>query len=264
MKKNKKNFAYEDKERTIPIFPDNPNILDYAGKALYCQNPNCPARMFIRKADKPEEAYFQASGKPAHIGDCGMIGAKGFKKEDYDEAAFHYLDALQALEIPCTQKAPTPTNCPPNESRSEITQSLKVLHTLKQIHTMASHMAPEDSFGDIVIKDLIVDKRTLPLYTDGIDGYKIVECKLHQYTNSGCEHSVLMNYSFEESEPQLVKLKFEDKQLFETLLPILYHSKDNALAVIAANFCKTNLPFGKTYIKSECTIYSKRQVAVYK
>lgn len=264
MKKIKKNFAFEDAERTIAIYPDSPNILDYAGKALYCQNPNCPARIFIRKADKPDEAYFQASGKPAHIGDCGLSGTKGFKKEDFDEDSFHYLDALQNLEMPSVHKGSTTPNCIQNVPPAGISTKPRVLHTLKQIHTMACHIAPEDSYGGILIKDLIVDKRTLSDYKDGINGYKIVECKLHRYTNSDCERSVLMNYASKDVEPLLVKLTFEDKHLFEALLPILYHSKEEALAVIAGNFHSIKIPFGKTFIKAECTIYSKRQVALYK
>lgn len=258
-----KKLVYIDPERTIPIYPDSPNIQDYVGKALYCSNPQCRARMFIRKADKPDEAYFQASGKPPHIGDCGMSGTKEFKTGEYNEEAFHYLDALQNLEIPSVHNGPTAPNCPPNEPNPEITAGPMVLHTLKQIHTMASHMAPEDSYGDISIKDLLVDRRTLSYYAKGLNGYKIVECKLHRYINSNSEHSVVMNYSLDNTEPLFVKLNFEDKSLFQTLLPVLFCSKSAALAVISGNFHNVEIPLGKAFIKSECTIYSSKQIAVY-
>lgn len=266
MIKNFKNYAYADEARTILVRPDSPNILDYVGKPLYCKNPNCPARMFIRKADKPEEAYFQASGKPAHIGSCGLIGNIGISKRDFDEAGFHYLDALHNLEIPPTKKGVSTTHTivnPTVEPHVEIHVRPRPLRTLKEIHKMASHVPPEDTYGDVLIRDLLVDNRTLSYYDKGFDGYKIVEAKLRRYTDTLSDSYVIMDYSFDDLVPHYVKLKFVDKHLLREQLPHLYNTKYDSLAVIAGNFKKIESQSKQFPILCECIIYSTKQIAIY-
>ena len=247
-------YAFLDAQRTRIIYANASDIVRYKSVRCYCKNPNCNARMFIHNPEHPSSAYFQASGKPSHNGSCGSK-YHHFDRSMYNESLFRFPDALMNLE-----SVTTPSSSGGKSSSTGTTSSLKGLKTVKEIYRMATNTPPNDEYNGTKIKDLLADIRSYTDYANGITGYRLVECNYFRYENK----VLIMNFPFFPQNEYLLRLNFEDENLFREEKDRFFTLKHSGIIVVSGLWNTVNeLYYGKT-IKAECTIYSEKQIGIIK
>lgn len=257
------NYAYTDAARTQKIFANSNNIMSYKGVRCYCKNPKCNARIFIYKPEHPSTAYFKASGKPAHIGNCG-IKHLSFNQNDYDPTLFSFPNVLMDLEIPV---APSTKHSSTGKGTGTISSDPKPLKTLKEIYSMCTNTPINDCYNGIRISNIIADERNESNFPNGFNGYRIAECTFFRYEPS--THSILMNFTkyLKGSDPlYYIQLNFNDNDLYDKMCARIKSTEhDTGIIVVSGNWEMIDEPSGyKLNIKSKCTINSEKQIAVIK
>lgn len=244
------NYVFLDKERKNKIYANDDNIMKYKSVRCYCKNPKCDARMFIYMPEHKDSAYFKASGNPGHTGACG-IAPYHFSKSDYDEKAFVFPDTLLGL-LSSSEHRPTSSG---SGSGSGI--SLRPLSGLKETYNMLTNTAIDDIYNGFAIRDMIADERTVAIYKDKIESFKIVECNFYKYSDDA--NVIYMNYPTFPNQVRTVELWFDNVGLYSGIKNRIKGKGHNGIVVVFGNWIcsevdKTN------YVR----ITSEKQIAVIK
>ena len=252
------NYAYKDFARTKIIYADDLHIMNYKGIRCWCKNPKCNAHMYIVKPENPAESFFRASTAVKHTGACGSE-CHYFDKSEFDESKFKFPDILKNFE----HVIPSKSDLSKKVSKRTLSSNKKPIKTIRQIYTMCTNTPINDSYGGIVIKDILADERTSFFYKNGIEGYKLVECNFYRYDDT--TFTILMNfpcYSVYRVTEYYVQLEFMDEELYKKTRTRLYDTKHNSIIAISGDWKKVNFNTSPKPTKSRCIIYSARQIAV--
>jgi len=96
-------IAYEDSARTKIIYADSCTINEKSTR-YYCENPDCPAHLYIRAVDSVLATHFYAPKDHPHVGWCHKEQSD-FKPTDYSEDEFNYDSALDEILSPSKNPA---------------------------------------------------------------------------------------------------------------------------------------------------------------
>ena len=256
-------YAYKDSARKQRIYADDIHIMNYKGIRCWCKNTKCDAHMYIVKPENPHESFFRASKKVKHSGACGSE-CNHFNKNEFDESGFYFPDVLRNLEYSTSTTMRT-SIANTKLSSNILSENKKTVTTIRQIYTMCTNTPIDDSYGGIVIKDILADERSFYFYTNGIEGYKLVECNYYRYDRTAL--TIWMNYPCYFVYPATryyVQLEFADQELYNKMLPRIYDTKHNGIIIVSGNWKITNISKFAKPIKSKCKIYSEKQIAVIK
>lgn len=245
-------YAYKDEERTQKIYANGNNIIKYKGIRCWCKNPNCNAKMFIVKPEYPDEAYFRASSKTPHSGSCGSE-CHHFDKKRFNENLFRFPNILINLEKDDRASSTTIIHHPPKKAVT----GEKPIKTLRQLYSMCTNTPIDDKYGTYIIGDIIADIRNINDNSNGIKGYRIIECNFYKYDKNS--QSIYFNYPCYPQNQYLVEVKFKKTDLFEEMLKRILPLKHEGIIVISGNWVLSDI---EEKTKCVCEIYSAKQIAI--
>lgn len=199
------------------------------GVRFYCPNKKCDAHMFIHSRDGEERQYFAASGKYGHIEFCPYGSQNTFRPEDTQEDGFYFEDAVCNMMEPGQKR---------NEQRQyehkteENAEKQKIIpHTVKQIYDMCKSYDCLDTFNGQMIGKILVDSRSIYMYTKGIFGYKLIEAKCRPRLYDREKMQIYLETPIDEKKYNLL-LQFKDMELFRTVKDLLYNNRDHVIGIV--------------------------------
>lgn len=227
-------YAYIDKNRTEIIYASNPDILQYRKQRMFCRNSDCNARLFIHRPDVPQDAYFQAHGEPSHNGVCGIPSIQHFNRAIFNEDEFLMPDAIiNLIEHNDNVQNDNDIASHNNKPNDIIANVIHPPRTLLQIYTMCVNISPDDTYNNIPIRDILVSKETLMYYTNGINGYRILECSHYKYNRN--TKTITVNYPYVHYERN-IELWFDDNTLYRYVLERVINLGHSHIILIAGEF----------------------------
>lgn len=247
------NYAFIDKERTQKIYANDDNIMKYKSVRCYCKNPNCNAKMFIYMPEHKNSAYFKASGKPGHQGACGL-SPYHFSKVNYVEEEFIFPQGLFSL-LNDNGKHKGGIGGTHRGQSGEVEN--RPLRGLKEVYTMLTNTDIDDTYNNYPIRDMIADERTYSYYSNGIIGYKVVECNFFKYLDEGL--TITMNYPPFPNRKNHLELWFDNKELYQKMKPRIKGKKHDGIVVVFGEW-KINTMDTINYVN----ITSENQIAIIK
>lgn len=242
------NYAFTDEKRRTKIYANADNIMEYKSVRCYCKNPKCKARMFIYMPEHKESAYFKASGNPCHTGACG-IAPHHFSKSDYDEGAFVFPNSLFNLLKPTSHHTST------GGGTGILGITKRPLSGLKETYNMLTNTDVNDTYNGFYVRDMIADERTVEIYKDKIEGFKVVECNFYKYSDES--KVIYMNYPLFPNRIRTLELWFDDIKLYNGIKNRVKGKGHNGIVVVFGNW---------TYSEVDTTNYTKiiseKQIAI--
>jgi len=241
-------IAYEDSARTKIIYADSCTIKD-KNTRYYCENPDCPAHLYIRAVDSVLATHFYAPKDHPHVGWCHKENSD-FKPTDYSEDEFNYDSALDEILSPSKKSSKTPTT--PGHNTGD--GNKRGLSKTAQIYTMCKYYRPENSYNGTAIWKMLFDVRSNYLLTKGLFGKHLIECVFCKYEDSN--QLIYFNYPLNKLLPNQYKLRIhiKDTDLYYKLRKKTYN-KDNLPIVIAGDWNKYATDSFECEVKSGKQIY---------
>lgn len=241
-------IAYEDSTRTQIVYADSCTIKD-KNTRYYCENPDCPAHIYIRAFDSVLATHFYATIDHPHVGWCHKKRSD-FKPTDYNEDDFNYDSALDKILSPSKKSSKTQTT--PGHNTGD--GNKRGLSKTAQIYNMCKYHRPEKSYSGIVIWWMLFDVRSNYLLTNGLFGKHLIECVYYKYVTS--EKHIYFKYPLNKSLPNQYHLRIhiEDTDLYYKLLKKIYNT-DNLPIVIAGDWNKYATDSFECEVKSGKQIY---------
>ena len=241
-------IAYEDSARTKIIYADSCTIKD-RNTRYYCENPDCPAHLYLRAFNSVLTAHFCATKDHPHVGWCHKR-RPDFKPTDYSESDFNYDNAIDAILSPSKKSGKTSTTLEQNTGDGK----KRGLSKTAQIYTMCKHYRPENSYNSIKIWQMLFDVRCNYLLTKGLFGKHLIECTFFRYDNSG--QLIYFDYPLNKSLPNQYRLRIHisETDLYYKLRKKIYN-KDNLPIVIVGDWGKYAADAFECEVKSGKQIY---------
>ena len=216
-------YAYRDKLRTKIIYATEAKAED-KGEIFFCENPDCNAHLhldaLISEAVPP---YFSAKEKNfPHVEGCYFKSmGNSFNKNEYDENLFNFYELVNEYLNGTVHRIP------------------RRLYTLSQIYHMCKSKKNNDTYNNINIWKILCDNRSNYIYTRGLNGAHLIECKISRFNPD--ELTISLKYPFNDSLSNKYNLKVHD--LFDRLLNLILND-DNTITkrpmIVLGNWRKIN------------------------
>lgn len=219
-------YAYRDELRKQIIYAKNARAIDKEVN-FFCENPDCHAlmRLSALNSEGVSSPYFTANITDfGHIDDCYFSSLnKSFDETCYDEKLFNFEEIVNEYLSNNVKRIP------------------RRLYTLPQIYRMCKNRDIHDSYNKINIWKILCDSRSNQIYTKGIYGPHLIECKCVKFIEK--ELALYFKYPFNDSLPNKHNLKvvINNRNLFFNLLNLLLtHDKKivNRPVIIIGNWKK--------------------------
>ena len=169
-------FAFEDELRQKKALAVK---CSDRSKRFYCPDPQCDAHLFLCNQDGVSKAYFRATLKShPHNLDCYYKNSNVGSIENFDEKAFKFDSFMDNLF-----KSAVPQNCsalPSNNSKLPSGNEIKQVRTIRQIYDLCKSMDINDEFAGIKIWKMLLDNRSVKIYTKGVFWEKADRSKISQ------------------------------------------------------------------------------------
>lgn len=194
-------YAYKDELRTQIIYATETAAED-KNKYFFCENPECNAHLHLDalNSEGPLPYFSARENNFKHVKDC-FFGSRTnlFVESKYDENLFN----LEEL-----------TNEYLNNTVHRIPNRL---YTLSKIYHMCKSKNINSSYNHISIWKILCDCRSNHIYTKGVYGAHLIECKAISFDPR--ESTISFKYPFNDSLPNKYDLKviIDDKDLFNTI-----------------------------------------------
>lgn len=247
------NYVFKDEERKDKIYA---NECTYAekNKYFYCKTPNCKAKMILVDCKGVKTSYFKSIPSFPHTEPICKLQDNSFETIKYIENKFNFESALNNLiEL---RKNVTTTNKNGNGNSPKDKEMENVLRTIKQIYNMCINHDIDDEYNGVKVWKMLVDSRSVHIYTYGIKGLRLVECRVVNYDkerntiNAICPYNMNNKYKIQlHCSEDVFKKLINGKKLN-------FHEGSKSMIVVAGNWEKVNV----STFKSE--ILSKTQVGV--
>lgn len=245
------NYVYKDVHRKKVVYT---NEARKSNKRIryYCPNENCTAHMYRRDRHGIQMSYFSAIPKHPHIGGCPYGERIDFNPSNYDESKFDFQTILTNLTT-STNKQNKRNRESSSKKRNNI---LTTPRTIGQIYNLCKSFHHEHAYNGIEIWRMLIDDRSIGMYSKGISGFRIIEakCKKPMFYNTSSSEIKLIT-SILGNEYNLI-LKFEDISLFKTIKNKIYPNRDRVI-VVAAEWKSTET--GSIY---QATFSNQRQLKI--
>lgn len=194
-------YAYKDELRTQIIYATETTAEDKS-KYFFCENPECNARLHLDALNSEGPLpYFAARKKNfKHVENCFFESKKNlFVEEKYDENLFNFDELVNEYLNGSVRRIPNR------------------LYTLSQIYRMCKSKNIDSLYNNISIWKILCDCRSNHIYTKGIYGAHLIECKALKYDPN--ESTVSFKYPINDSLPNKYDLKviIDNKDLFNTI-----------------------------------------------
>ena len=212
--------AYMKNKKGNPVDANKVHITDRNVRFICCTD-GCDAEMILCKAGT-EDAYFRSKNKRDHVSAECIKNSIIFRPDIYDENLFDLNFAFSSIlgknhAIQTISRGNT-------GARQEIGNYRKLrIHTLPALYSMCLLKKKHERYNGVLIDDILADGENYVRYSSGIQGFKVVESSFYFYTDS--DMSIMLNYPLNNrGKNSWVKIKFEDKNLYQSQKEKLYHS----------------------------------------
>lgn len=127
--------------------------------------------------------------------------------------------------------------------------------TLSALYRLCLSKGKNGTYNDVLIDEILADSENVKRYSNGIEGYCMVEVsKSHKVEG---EYAFVMSYPASENEKSQVKIIFNDKKLFWRQYDKLNKLKHMEPVIIAGDW---ELTPNETEYHSQCVIHRGRQI----
>lgn len=218
------NYVYTDHNKTIKLYAKNCDSSNLTIK-YYCPTPNCNARLTLRSLNGKLDPYFSALKSFPHADFCTIPSTDG-KKSEYNLSNFS-IESLYNL-ITSTNRTASDSGNKKTTTRSKgKSESDSINTTSKLYYFCKGHDVNYTVTNQIKVRDLIADSRTNYLFTKGIFGYRLVECKFHRYFD--LNHTIELDYPIDPSlkNKHKLKIQFEKDKDYDKILSKIFVDKTN-------------------------------------
>lgn len=243
------NYVFKDKERKDKIYA---NECTYAekDKYFYCKTPNCKAKMILVDCKGVKTSYFKSIPSFPHTEPICKLQDDNFETKKYIENKFNFESALNNLfesrkKVTTTNKKGEGISSPNNEN---------VLRTIKQIYNMCINHDINDEYNCMKVWKMLVDSRSVHIYTYGIKGLRLVECRVVNYDkerniiNAICPYNMNNKYRIQlHCSEDVFKKLINGKKLN-------FHEGSKSMIVVAGNWEKINASTFKSKILSRAQV----------
>ena len=199
-------YAFSDLERKKIIFANQCTINDKYEK-FYCENPICNAKLTLRSLNSPiRNPYFAALKDDPHIKNCYFNAThQVFNEAEYDETLFNFNEIITTLLEDNFQKIP------------------RRINTLSQIYHMSKSRHIESLYNNIPIWKILCDVRSNRIYTKGILGSHLVECRYHYYKSE--EKYIAFKYPLNDllDNQYNLRIYFSDQKFFMKIRDLIFN-----------------------------------------
>ena len=214
-------FAFEDELRQKKALAVK---CSDRSKRFYCPDPQCDAHLFLCNQDGVSKAYFRATLKShPHNLDCYYKNSNVGSIENFDEKAFKFDSFMENLF-----KSAVPQNCsalPSNNSKLPSGNEIKQVRTIRQIYDLCKSMDINDEFAGIKIWKMLLDNRSVKIYTKGVFGKKLIEAKFRNYSKDSKTIFVKLEDRF------IFTLNLNDESLFNKILSGILENRGGNIVV---------------------------------
>ena len=217
-------YAYSDFKRKNVVFADE-NPINNNNNSFYCENPECRAKLSLRSRNTfqgKKTFYFSASPNHPHVEGCYSAAInRRFDPAKYDETLFDLNDVINNLM---------------NNDFQRVHQRI---NTLSQIYHMAKSKSIDSLYNLDEIWKILYDIRSNKIYTKGIFGAHLVECKFHSY----CSKTNFLSFKYPLDDNLLNKhyvgIDFPDEKSFLKAKKLLFNLEN--YPIILAGFWKEDI-----------------------
>lgn len=248
------NRAYMHNKKGSPVDANKVEIENRNAKFLCCTE-SCNAEMILCKAGT-EEAYFRSRKKQDHISAKCIKNSMVFNSNTYDEALFDINFAFESM-LGRNHTIQTIDRGDTGFRKGVVGGHRRLrIHTLPILYAMCISKDKRGTYNGVLIDDIFADKDNYQRYSNGIEGFKIVETSFYYFTDA--EKSITLNYPLNNKGlNSWVKIRFEEEALYKSQKSKLYKSLHIEPIIIAGEWIKA--PEGSKH-HSECVIHKKTQI----
>lgn len=247
-------YAYKDSARTQELSAKEAQEQDKDTR-FYCPNPLCDAHLFIANLNGLKSPYFTANRKGhPHIDDCDCRKASRiFNPNNFSEDEFVLEDAISALMQIKQEHSTTAT---PYKSSPKDPGTPILPHTISQLYWMSKTYSCKDTYNNILIGTILLDKRSFYMYPKGVFGWHLIEayCKPYYFDPDGSGR-IFLELSHKEITYSFI-LSFNNKALFQSIEQKLRNNRSKKI-IVAGKWNKTD-----KYNSFSTLITSKKQITV--
>lgn len=222
---------------------------------FYCKTSHCNANMILVNAGNPERAYFRSLKRSEHISSHCIKSSIVFDKSKYDEKQFSLSSAFAS--ILGISHAPTLVNRVGTGTRNGNVGGSRNnrIHTLGVLYAACRTIGKAGNYNGYIIDDILADDENYVRYSQGIQGYKLVETSYYYKVRGKLE--LIMNCPADNmGKNSWVKLRFINKRLFWECYSKLKDFSHVEPVIIAGYWDTLNSPNAH----SGCIIYSSNQI----
>lgn len=238
-----------------PKVDANELSINHGYRKFYCCTSGCSAEMILCKPGTGE-AYFKSKHRRDHISPECIKSSIKFNPDKYDESLFDLDFAFESmLGLKHTNNRINRGNTGTRQGKVGNNRKLRMC-TLPNIYAMCILKAKTDNYNGFIIDDMYADTENFSRYSNGIQGFKIVETSFYYYNDN--ENSFMLNYPINNRGiSSWVKIIFEDKDLYFEQKRKMYGSMHIEPFIVAGDWRLS--PNGSKH-HSECIIHKRRQI----
>jgi hypothetical protein len=210
---------------------------NHTKRTFYCPNPECPATLqYISpthkdKAVKSPSPYFRnTDSRYKHISGCPYFSSIPANLNKLTTNGFDlnlFIDRLSVssgLKKGSTQK----------KFKKDFTDVTKthLIRTLRELYDFCTHHALDYIvYGKTTVNEILLSARNAVMYRIYIKGYRIIECKYHNYSTENL--SIYFQYPASATQKPVhrIQAKFNNADLYYKFQKKLY-SEDNTKPVV--------------------------------
>ena len=248
------NRAYMYNKTGSPVDANKVGIENRDTKFICCTE-NCNAEMILCKAGT-EDAYFRSRKKQDHVSANCIKSSIFFNPDKYDEALFDIGFAFESM-LGQNHTIQTINRGEIGVRRGVVGGHRRIrIHTLPILYAMCISKDKNETYNGVLIDDIFADKDNYQRYSNGIEGFKIVETSFYSFTDA--EKSITLNYPINnKGMNSWVKIRFEEEALYKSQKRKLYKSLHIEPIIIAGGWTKSPK---ESKHHSECVIHKKSQI----
>lgn len=228
-------------------------------KSFFCSTNGCCARMLL-VSGMTDHAHFRSYSIYDHKFDQCILNSLNFNSSKYSERAFNLDNAIRYIVGPAEtlnihKKRGGNTRSPKGVSIGGNQQM--PIRTLKELYAQCLDTGVRGTYAGIYISDILACKHNFDRYSDGFEGFKIVEVTYYRKVYG--EPALLFNYPcYSRGVHKVVRLNFQDEQTAWDYYNRFKNSNHKEPLILAGIWEKVD---NAEYI-CECTFYKKSQIGM--